>query len=505
MHSVCRSGLAVVVLAARVLAQFDIEGTFVAATELRCTGQAPTYFFSESRTLPPGSDLTRGASLGVVHGAGLNVSLNATYQNSPRRLVAAIHERGRVAYPHGGVSVGAAAPHETLLTLRARTPTRVRLVVTASSSGSAAPSASWLRRASVDVGDDGSNEIVQMSGRHERVVDLGAVPLVIRTRTSLSAGTSSPAIEAQASVVIEVLPVSTVVATHVAATSISASAGQVGNSLAAGSMLAPSALVKADFIESAWFTSSLSSTTEQIALRIDEGNSLGTLSTGCSVGVHDTLLTLAAQTSRRLHIALAATSTTGPPGTSTHVGRIDVGDDGTFEVTSIAGRTVTAQLEVVVGPVPLRIRTRSGGSAGPAPLALFAGSLTITVTPTLRCTTATYGNVCGVGSRLTGLANLDNAVQLDLTAAAPNALGKLILGVASADVPLPFSNCRLYVDLTAPSVFVPLPTDRFGRVSRDLAVPPGVALTLFTQDVFVASLAPALALEGSNGLRIDCQ
>ncbi len=503
MQNVFRVGITLFALTSPLLAQFDIEGTFVAATELRCTGQAPTAFFYESRTLPQGTDLTRGAALGV-YGPGLNVTLNATYENHPRRLMAAIHEQGRVAAAHGSVFVGATTPHETLLTLRARTPTRVRLVVTSSSSGSATQYASWSRSASVDVGDDGTNEITQLSGRYERVVDLGAAPLPIRTRTSLGAVTSSIPIEAQGSVVIEVLPVSAVVATHVAATHLTAYAGGVGSSLAAGSMLAPSALVRAYYGESAWLTSSLSSTVDEIAVRIDEGNALSVFPSGSTVGPHDTLLTLVAETPRRLRIALAATSMTGPPGTSMHLGRIDVGDDGTFEVTSISGRTVTAQVEVVVGPTPLRIRTRSSGSAGPPPYALFAGTLTITVTPALRCTATTYGNVCGVGARLAARANLDNALQLDLTDATPNAIGKLILGVASADLPLPFSNCRLYVDLAAPSVFVPLQTDRFGRVSRDFAVPPGLALTVFAQDVFVTSLTP-LALEGSTAVRLDCR
>jgi hypothetical protein len=74
-------------------------------------------------------------------------------------------------------------------------------------------------------------------------------------------------------------------------------------------------------------------------------------------------------------------------------GRIDVGDDGSFELQSVVGQAVTAQMVAGVGASGLRIRTRSFGSA--AASQTFTGQMTVTITPVAQCTFGPYGGICG--------------------------------------------------------------------------------------------------------------
>ncbi len=162
---------------------------------------------------------------------------------------------------------------------------------------------------------------------------------------------------------------------------------------------------------------------------------------------------------------------------------------------------MTARVEAVVDAQGLRIRTRTsgatdtGGAAAP-----FAGDTRILVSPSLRCTAVEHGNPCG--AVLAATATLNNRLDLDLNGAPPGAFGKLLLGFAPLDWPLPFSNCRLFVD---PLAFVPIEADARGRALHSQAVPPGVPLTFFVQDVLLSASGPGIELVASNGLRVTCQ
>ncbi len=308
-------------LIAPALCQIQVEGSFVADTVLRC--EVVSFFQRFEQTLPRGTDLTTGATL-TASFSGLTATTRTTYSNTPRGLSAVIHEAATASGPYGIATAGLSqSAHETVLSLRAPIPTLARLVITSASSGTRTELGGWSRDARVDVGDDGSDEVTGSTGRFEQVVTLGATDLRLRTRTRLAAGTgdSTRPIFSRATVTIQVLPLTTLTVSHHAATPLSALAWIQGNSLGAGSMLAPTAVVDATYGDiAASHTSTLAATPGSVELHILEQGTPGqAFPRWASVGPHDTILTLRADPPRLLRFDLAATSTVGPPGTSAHL------------------------------------------------------------------------------------------------------------------------------------------------------------------------------------------
>lgn len=498
------------ILCAAAAAQFPLDATFVADTDLVCE----TRWFNQPTVerLPRGTDLKPGANVSV--GVGNTASTQVSYSSSRHALRAEIADRAdRPFGPHRSTATGT---HQTLLTLRAARPTQVRIVLSCAVvkyEGSAGVWADYEAR--VDLDDNGTWDYVAAPSRTSSrefsvVVDASGFAIRSETRSSARDADNTSLAYAFGTLLIEALPTPALGVEFEAATPINCLANAFNwpsLSLPTGSVLRPSldALVgpRNNGID---FHTSLTQqpTGWQAVVKHFGAGQMVFFGSGASViDPHDLLLTVRSPTSRPARVRLAITASTSGPGPVAYDAQIDVGDDGTFDLIRVLGQTVTKEIPVTLTAAGLAIRVRAHGSAGEQSMSVttFAGELQIELLPALNCTATHYGSACGASPpAIAAAANLDNMLDVGLTSAPPNAAGGLLIGLTRVDLPLPFSTCRLYTDVL---VFAPFMTDANGQASQWFGLPVGVPLSLNLQQVILDASSPP-RLVATRGLQLNC-
>lgn len=490
--------------ASRGPAQLAVEAELVAASTLLCEVRSPTA--NQRQTLPPGTDLSRGARLNAgITGQSATTTVAMVQRGDGIRVTIAdevvVATRDRNAWSSCG-------RHETRLTLRAVQPTTVRLVLSVAIYGSV-DFAPWEYVARADIGDDGSFEFAASRGssrRIETVVTIDASGLPIRTQTLALIPDSSGSFRLSASghLVVEVLPLDAILFDLRAATSMRAQLSpwfMNQSSLPAQSVLWPrTVLSTGNGATQDWALTEIDALREpqRILFTFNEQGSVSLQSTNASVGTHDMLMTLRCAVPRELELSLTATARASPMPLTDYRVQVDIGDDGRWELVSQLSQTVAVVVPVIADSAGIRVRVRSFGMCA-NPGASFTGSLTIEAKPRLRCRVTPYGSACGIA--LAGDVGLEGRLVLALAGAPPNSPGKLLLGFVPVDLPLPFSPCRLYTDVYYAGFFV---TDGAGRATHFLNVPRGRPLTFNVQDVLAIGWPTNVSLIATNGVRVEC-
>ena len=493
-------GLVLLLLTTHALsAQLAIEATF--ATDTVFVARSSAFFQMHSSTWNVGMDLTPAPVLTSSVSSPLGSAMATTtigWSNTPRGLVATITESHTVA---GFPVFASTGLHNARLRLSSRqpTPVRVRACVTGTTLGHCSEYVGSNYGGAIDFGGDGQLDVVAATGMtqsREWTVMLDATGIQIVTVSGGTAGIVDGGgnFTSGCKVWIEVVPVDAVVVDWFTATPISCSPPTT--TLAGGSSLWPEADVVAGpcGIGRVTVASRMTSDPDRVMATLTE--TVDASSFNSSIPVHDSILLVRATVPTPLRVLISISATAGSS-TADWSAALDIGDDGSFEVTSVRNRMVTHEALVVADARGLRLRLRAQGAASRASAA--NGLVEITVLPATACPLVLRGSACGVF--LSGLVTLARRLELDVTTPAPGTLAKLLVGTQQTDRPLPFSPCRLYTD---PLVLIPFVTDARGNARLGYDIPSAVSGMLVVQILALARGQP-LELASSRALDASCR
>ena len=91
---------------------------------------------------------------------------------------------------------------------------------------------------------------------------------------------------------------------------------------------------------------------------------------------------------------------------------------------------------------------------------------------------------------------------MQLTKAAPNSFGKLIIGLNRLNLRFPGTTCYLNTDIF---LLLPFTTNSLGEATHTLPIPPNLKLTFNLQNVLFQKQANGFVITSTNGLRVDCK
>lgn len=192
---------------------------------------------------------------------------------------------------------------------------------------------------------------------------------------------------------------------------------------------------------------------------------------------------------------------------------VDVDGDGNADFMGTAnGTPVATTLQVTAGTNGVTIDITTNGSAAVAAdgRESYAGALTVLVeegTLPTSCTFTNFGTACGADLNGSVSPNLD--LTLDVSNAAPDAYGFMLLGDQLATpMPAPIGNCNILVDRRGwgRGSFRMFRTDSNGDATVNVPTP-NMALTVSFQ-ALVLTRDPATrtrSLDASNGTELACQ
>ncbi len=211
------------------------------------------------------------------------------------------------------------------------------------------------------------------------------------------------------------------------------------------------------------------------SLQITESSNVATPGLQASVGPHTTLLTLFANAPAAATVVLRHSASALNQATARHLVRIDVGDDGSFELVAGFGAQSTVSVPVVLTAAGLAVRIHTDNAVrypltGGQRTQAFS-NVQIDVTPQSRCTVTGGQGGCAFAlvPMLRGEMTYAGSLRLTGTLLRPNAPVVTGIGVAQSPVSLPGGLCTYNV---VPLVALPGRSDGNGEIVLDLPVPP---------------------------------
>lgn len=190
--------------------------------------------------------------------------------------------------------------------------------------------------------------------------------------------------------------------------------------------------------------------------------------------VGDTLLTLTAAQPTAADLML----TCAPSGLGLTSGSIDVGNDGSREVSTQSG-ILQRNVQVLLGPAPLPVRTSMSGIG----LESFSAALVLQIGVREILSAGVTSYLAGCGPTITVTPTTTSSMRVAVASLPPAGIAFVVVGLARANRTLPFGGCLLGVRTDWP---LRVGLDASGSGVLDITVPH--AVRTFTADVQAVGL-----------------
>ena len=229
------------------------------------------------------------------------------------------------------------------------------------------------------------------------------------------------------------------------------------------------------------------------AIRINEQSNMLNPGESAGSGPNETVVVLKADADVPANIALSFNAVSQQPEHTSASGMVDIGDDGTFELSGALGSPASGSWVVTIPRTGLRIRTvtqtRATHPGGMTPRVQVFENLIINVSPVSRCQVDFIGGGCvfALTPIISGRMTFRDSLLVTSNTTRPGARVFTALGVVQMVTPLPNGLCTLNL---APVVLVPTTADALANTSQEFAIPPNVLGSVLIQKVIVDPFIP---------------
>ncbi|MEZ6035973.1 MAG: hypothetical protein R3F29_00740 [Planctomycetota bacterium] len=239
----------------------------------------------------------------------------------------------------------------------------------------------------------------------------------------------------------------------------------------------------------------------------EAGTSASAVATGATFGSHEVLATFSAAPGTVGHVKVSWRNNATTVGASGTTGaRVDVGDDGVFEVDQAAAGEFSIPFTFgASGQVVVRVgnECRSRGDGTSATVYTWT-EMWVGFQPdlTATCTFTNYGQGCAGVQAAGNELVVGNTRTIFMLATGCYPGSPAIVAIGSQQLALPLLNgCSLLSNAESLALVA---ADGAGNATASWSIPVTVVGTTFVQFLPIADVGGLLAIRASNGVRVDC-